>query len=311
MIHILSLTAAVLPAVVYVIILRNADRYEKENYIHLIPAFFWGAFGATLFSIIFSGIFDVILSVVPINFDFFHTIVTAPVTEELFKGIYLFLIFRKKHFDNLTDGIVYGATVGLGFGMFENFLYFIMYQNDPSVWIWVVVIRSTFTIIMHSVASGVLGAYFGYGKLDTNNPYKIIIKGYIIAVIIHFSWNFSVSLFTGIFPYLVFAVGFRYAYKMFKSSLNTELKILQEEFYDEHVSYGYPMIDFRSKRLLGKHPDFFSSAVFSYYFKNAVLLAFRKHQEKYCREYEKVSIRNDIETLRNNINMVLNSNEQR
>ena len=48
----------------------------------------------------------------------------APLIEEPTKAIILFAIVRSRHFDNTTDGFVYGAAAGLGFAMTENFMYF-------------------------------------------------------------------------------------------------------------------------------------------------------------------------------------------
>ena len=51
----------------------------------------------------------------------------APIVEEVAKGMAIlgvFLLFRRE-FDDLLDGVVYGALVGIGFGMTENLLYFV------------------------------------------------------------------------------------------------------------------------------------------------------------------------------------------
>ena len=48
----------------------------------------------------------------------------APLIEEPAKALCLLALYRSREFDNATDGFVYGAAAGLGFGMTENFFYF-------------------------------------------------------------------------------------------------------------------------------------------------------------------------------------------
>jgi RsiW-degrading membrane proteinase PrsW (M82 family) len=53
------------------------------------------------------------------------TVIGAPVSEELAKGIGLLVLFRagRHKFDSLTDYIVYGCAIGIGFELIENILY--------------------------------------------------------------------------------------------------------------------------------------------------------------------------------------------
>ena len=47
--------------------------------------------------------------------------ISAPIAEEIAKALGVLLIFwlLRAEFDNMRDGIVYGALVGLGFNWFE------------------------------------------------------------------------------------------------------------------------------------------------------------------------------------------------
>jgi len=51
---------------------------------------------------------------------------SAPLVEESAKGLALLILFfwKKDEFDDVIDGIVYAAMVGLGFAMGENILYY-------------------------------------------------------------------------------------------------------------------------------------------------------------------------------------------
>ena len=60
----------------------------------------------------------------------------APIVEEIAKALFLLYIISKKDFDNITDGLVYGAAIGLGFGMSENIFYFVTYGTTVENWIF-------------------------------------------------------------------------------------------------------------------------------------------------------------------------------
>ena len=51
--------------------------------------------------------------------------IAAPLVEETTKGLGLLLLFWlvRSEFDNVRDGLVYGALIGAGFNWFESALY--------------------------------------------------------------------------------------------------------------------------------------------------------------------------------------------
>src|SRR5690606_32361043 len=129
-----AILAAFIPTIVYISIVYWADQYEKEPFWLLSAAFLWGAVP----SIIFAYIFNTTLSL-PIYLilgesyaaDAATATLIAPIVEESFKGIILLGIFVlwRHEIDSPLDGIIYGAMVGLGFGMVENVYYFIGQYN--------------------------------------------------------------------------------------------------------------------------------------------------------------------------------------
>ena len=95
----------------------------------------------------------------------FGAIVVAPIVEEITKGLFLLITITNKKFDNITDGIVYGGAIGLGFGMTENFLYFVSYGESISNWIMLVIVRSLFSAVMHCVSTATLGRFSWSSKI--------------------------------------------------------------------------------------------------------------------------------------------------
>src|SRR5215210_2134386 len=124
-------TFALIHAVVCLLLIRFLDLYEREplNVLALMAA--WGATGAVALSLAGNGI---VLGLLPPALEkAFGSAVAGPLVEEVAKGLALVVAFslswwaaRRFGFlelEGLTDGMVYGAAVGLGFAFTEDLLY--------------------------------------------------------------------------------------------------------------------------------------------------------------------------------------------
>ena len=110
----LSLVVAFIPALGYTLLVWWLDRYEREPFRLLVIAFFWGAVPAIALAILleyrlgdpFAALETVLLR------EFGMDSLAVPVIEELTKGLALLLLFLlvRNKFDNVLDGIVYGAV---------------------------------------------------------------------------------------------------------------------------------------------------------------------------------------------------------
>ena len=160
-----SAIAALVPMFVYLLLIWRLDQYDREPFILVIRNYLWGALGAIFFALVGSYILSFFVSIFVHNTERLiriETLVIAPIVEETTKGIFLFLTISSRKFDNMTDGIVYGGAIGLGFGMTENFLYFIANAGSFTTWVSLVIIRTLFTAVMHCVSTATLGAFLGY-----------------------------------------------------------------------------------------------------------------------------------------------------
>lgn len=87
------------------------------------------------------------------------------VLEEVSKGV-AFLCSERIHqkvFNQVVDGIVYAACIGLGFAIAENIYYFyraVESFNISAEFIAIFSIRSFGTMLAHSLFSGIFGFYF-------------------------------------------------------------------------------------------------------------------------------------------------------
>lgn len=298
-----SLAAAVIPMFVYLILLWKMDKYEPEPLTFVLKHFFWGAFGAVFFALIGSQFLTFNLNLVTTATPFLQAVLIAPVVEEITKASYLFKTVKSRKFDNLTDGLVYGGAIGLGFGMTENFLYFVTYGDTYSQWIFLVIIRSSFSAVMHCISTATVGAFLGISKFSVRkNKYLLFPMGFIIAVFLHFAWNFSVSfdstyLYGLLFMFTVIIVFI----KLFRYSLKLEEKILIEELRDEDFPNEHILIlSSRLRRIKG----WIDESVRAKYISASTKLAFRKVEERNAEESKKSFYQNEINYYRNEINQL-------
>ncbi len=304
MIYIASAAAAILPMLIYLILIWRFDRYDREPFSLVLLNYLWGALGAIFFAIIGSSIIGTILSFfIQSQSQLEHTqaILIAPLVEETTKGIFLLLTYTNKKFDNMTDGIVYGGAIGLGFGMTENFLYFIAFGTTMKEWITIVIIRTLFSGIMHCVATATFGALIGYSKFK-NAALKISlpILGWITAMFIHFAWNFTVSFESTtligfvfmFFTVIIFITAFSIA-------VLSEKRIIYRELLEEVTSGLIPVehLEILNSSRRNKF-GWVDESIRKLYIRAATTLAFRKMELKNSFGSSRTFYENDVEYYR-------------
>jgi protease PrsW len=114
----------VLPAAVLLAIVYWLDRYEKEPLRLLAIALLFGAILAPLVAVLLEDALDVRSSAfVSTAIPFGQLTAVTPILEEVIRGLAILVVFFLVRYevDDLLDGMVYGAVVGIGFGMAANF----------------------------------------------------------------------------------------------------------------------------------------------------------------------------------------------
>ncbi len=166
----ISLAAAVIPTLVYALAFYWVDRYEREPIWLVIVAFLWGAIPAIVVSLIgelaigtpFVAASDSVAG------PLVGSAVVAPVVEELAKGVALWAIYRfyRQEFDGVLDGLIYGALIGFGFAMTENFLYFIgaFSQGGLITLSLVIYLRSIVFGLNHAFYTALFGLGLGLAR---------------------------------------------------------------------------------------------------------------------------------------------------
>ena len=307
-----SILAAVLPITGYLLLLWKLDKYDKEPLGNIVKHFLWGAIGSILFalagSLLFSTFIRTLFQLTDTTTSVWEMIFVAPLIEELMKGIFLILTVRSKNFDNITDGLVYGGAIGLGFGMTENFFYFFALGVDFQTWIGIVLLRSIFSAVMHCISTGTLGATFALAKFS-RPPWKIAlpIAGYFTAVIIHFLWNLAVSFPAAyIFGILFMLAAIVFFVVIFYLSLSYERQIIKKELEDEMEVSLIPSANsafLYSQK--GNSKQWISNTLRKRYTRNIVKLALRKHQAKHSEGENLNFYLEDIEKTREKLSEIV------
>ena len=198
--------AAFLPALVYLSWIRSTERYAKEAWSPLIWAFLYGAFFATLVAAILELILVALGTAVSKDItgpDFiflngnstlgglFLVLVIAPFVEEALKASGV--ARNRRNVKSIADGPVFGASVGLGFGFFETFLYglSLFLVSGLAAAIGLVLIRSLSSVLLHGSSTGMFG--YGYARSKFGVPGPGSGSYYLLAVAMHASFNLLAS----------------------------------------------------------------------------------------------------------------------
>ncbi len=210
----ISLAAAVIPTMIYVLVFYWADRYEREPIWLVTVAFIWGAVPAVIVSLIgelFLG-WSWRNAAVTMSGVFMEGTIIAPVVEELAKGIALLLIFllMRHEFDGVLDGVVYGALVGFGFAMTENFLYFTSAYDEGGYGqlTMVILLRAVLFGLNHAFYTGLTGIGLGLARnaLTTSGKIGWLLLGLAAAIIVHGLHNLG----AGLAAYHIAGLGFSF-----------------------------------------------------------------------------------------------------
>jgi RsiW-degrading membrane proteinase PrsW (M82 family) len=149
--------ATLIPTLLYLALFWWLDKYEKEPWGLFLAAFFYGCVPAVIFSII--------VELAVGGSERFAMSIVAPLVEECAKGLAVLLIFLlwRREFDGILDGILYGAVVGLGFAMVENFFYFLQAAEAGNV-LSVILLRSFAFGLNHAFFTAFTGAALGLAR---------------------------------------------------------------------------------------------------------------------------------------------------
>ncbi len=186
---------AFLPLGFYLFVPMVLDRYDPEPWWCLAMAFLWGAVVATGFAgmintgvhIAFGSLFG------PKVGQFMTTVVSAPLSEEFFKGLAIlgFFYFLRREFDGVVDGIIYATFCALGFAAVENVSYYARADVADQLGM-TFFLRGVLAPWGHPLYTSMTGIGFGIARESSETWVRWVapIGGFFLGVFLHALWNF-------------------------------------------------------------------------------------------------------------------------
>lgn len=188
---------AFLPAVIYLIPMIWLDRYDPEPLWLLALAFAWGALVAVVVSFVVNTFLGTAVGVAvsPDAGEAVGAVMSAPIFEEGSKGLGLIilLIFFRRYFDDILDGIVFAGVIALGFATVENVLYYggALGKGGFVAVMFLFFLRGILSPFAHVTFTAMTGIGCGISRESHNKFVKFAapVAGYCLAVALHATWN--------------------------------------------------------------------------------------------------------------------------
>lgn len=194
---VVGLVLALIPLTIVFLGVRMIDRWEPEPKRLVTFAIAWGALAAAGLTLLVDVGLKILLG---ITSDEFSAVVQAPIVEEFWKGLGVFLVFllARRAFDGPVDGVVYGALVGAGFAFTENIQYFALslIEGGGEQLTVTFAVRAILSPFAHAMFTAVTGFAIGlvarrHGSVRAALGAGLV--GMLGAVLLHALWNGSAT----------------------------------------------------------------------------------------------------------------------
>jgi RsiW-degrading membrane proteinase PrsW (M82 family) len=184
---------AVIPLPFYIGIALWLDRFEPEPRTLLAMAFLWGASVAVVVAGVVNAVMDAAVG------EWWSSVATAPLIEELLKGYILFRFARtrKDEFDGVVDGVIYAAMVGLGFAFVENIDYYgrALAKEGAAGLAVTFTLRGVVAAFSHPLFTSMTGIGLGLARQSSRRWVQRVAPplGLMGAIVLHGLWNAGAS----------------------------------------------------------------------------------------------------------------------
>lgn len=191
------IAAAVIPAVVLLVKVYKVDHLDKES-----PRLLWNLVVrgviATVFAVLTEWIGEFVLSSFvqegTVLYNFLLYFIVVAVSEEGFK--YLLMkqrTWKDPEFNFQFDGVVYAVFVSLGFALWENISYVLMYGFGTAL------VRAVTAVPGHACFGVFMGAWYGlakkyesYGMHSQSKTCRVV--ALLSSIVLHGCYDFTASI---------------------------------------------------------------------------------------------------------------------
>lgn len=191
------IAAAVIPAVLLLVKVYKVDHLDKES-----PRLLWNLVVrgviATVFAMLTEWIGEFVLSSFvqeqTVLYNFLLYFIVVAVSEEGFK--YLLMkqrTWKDPEFNFQFDGVVYAVFVSLGFALWENISYVLMYGFGTAL------IRAVTAVPGHACFGVFMGAWYGlakkyesYGMHSQSKTCRVV--ALLSSIVLHGCYDFTASI---------------------------------------------------------------------------------------------------------------------
>ncbi len=204
-------------------------RWVEGRPLLLLSAFAWGASVAAFCSIWSQEGLQALLDVHTSRefANWFRPLVVTPVTEELFKGLFLLWMLRRRRSQirGPLDGIVYGGLIGAGFAFSEQTMYFgqmvigyLASNSSDAAGLKLalsLVLRGLMVPFMHSFFVAFIGLGIAVAAASRNRTRQTaaILLGLTVPTVLHGVWDWAGL--AGGDPFMIFKIYAAFMFPLF------------------------------------------------------------------------------------------------
>lgn len=176
-----ALSAGVAPGLALLSYFYLKDQYGSEPISVVLKTFLFGAL--LVFPIAF--IQYVLVTENIVQSEIINAFLLSGLLEEFFKWfILIYTVYQHVSFDEPYDGIVYGASVSLGFATVENIIFLIANGMEFAL------SRALLPVSSHALFGVIMGFYIGKGKFITESKRIWISLSIILPFLLHGIYDF-------------------------------------------------------------------------------------------------------------------------
>jgi protease PrsW len=179
------LSAGIAPGLALLCYFYLKDQFGVEPITLVIKTFFFGSL--LVFPIMF--IQYVLDTESIISSSIGDAFISTSLLEEFFKW---FLVYYTavlhSHFDEPYDGIVYGASVSLGFATTENILYLVGNGLEFAIG------RALLPVSSHAMFGVIMGYYLGKAKFSSHSKRKWLLLSFLVPFFLHGLYDYILYL---------------------------------------------------------------------------------------------------------------------